>query len=56
MQVRVVIERLARRLGYDEVAAAIPEEHSKLLTHIRKQKTRKVKLDKAQQASSSFLL
>ena len=53
-QVRVVVERLARRLGYDEVAAAIPEEHRKLLTHIRKQKTRKIKLDKAEQARCSF--
>lgn len=49
-QVRVVVERLARRLGYDEVAAAIPDEHRKLLTHIRKQKTKKLKLDKAEQA------
>lgn len=53
-QVRVVVERLARRLGYDEVAAAIPEEHRKLLTHIRKQKTRKIKLDKAEQACCSL--
>lgn len=49
LKVRVVVERLARRLGYDEVANAIPEEHRKLLTHIRKQKTRKLKLDKAEQ-------
>ena len=54
-QVRVVVERLARRLGYDEVAAAIPEEHRKLLTHIRKQKTKKLKLDKAEQARCSCL-
>lgn len=46
-QVRVVVERLARRLGYDAVAANIPEEHSKLLTHIRKEKARKLRDDKA---------
>ena len=51
-QVRVVVERLARRLGYDEVASAIPEEHRKLLTHIRKQKSRKLKQDKAEQVCS----
>ena len=47
-QVRVVVERLARRLGYDPVAANIPEEHRKLLTHIRKEKTRKLRDDKAE--------
>ena len=47
-QVRVVVERLARRLGYDAVADNIPEEHRKLLTHIRKEKTRKLREDKAE--------
>lgn len=47
-QVRVVVERLARRLGYDAVAENIPEEHRKLLTHIRKEKTRKLREDKAE--------
>ena len=47
-QVRVVVERLARRLGYDAVASNIPEEHRKLLTHIRKEKTRKLRDDKAE--------
>jgi len=35
------VERLARRCGYDAVAAAIPEAHRKLLTHIRKERVRK---------------
>ena len=41
LQVRVIVERLARRCGYDAVAAAIPEAHRKLLTHIRKERVRK---------------
>ena len=41
------MERLARRLGYDAVASNIPEEHRKLLTHIRKEKSRKLREDKA---------
>ncbi|DBA66455.1 TPA: hypothetical protein ACH3X2_002431 [Trebouxia sp. C0005] len=48
LKVRVVVERLARRLGYDAVAENIPEEHRKLLTHIRKEKTRKLREDKAE--------
>ncbi|KAL3148459.1 hypothetical protein ABBQ38_013906 [Trebouxia sp. C0009 RCD-2024] len=47
LKVRVVVERLARRLGYDAVAANIPEEHRKLITHIRKEKSRKLRDDKA---------
>ena len=38
---RVIVERLARRCGYDAVAAAIPEADRKLLTHIRKERVRK---------------
>ena len=44
----MVVERLARRLGYDAVADNIPEEHRKLLTHIRKEKSRKLREDKAE--------
>jgi ribosomal RNA-processing protein 12 len=40
-QVRVIVERLARRCGYDTVAAAIPEGDRKLLAHIRKERLRK---------------
>ena len=41
LQVRVIVERLARRCGYDAVAGAIPEADRKLLTHIRKERLRK---------------
>ena len=37
----MVVERLARRCGFDEVAQAMPPSDSKLLTHIRKQDNRK---------------
>lgn len=50
-----MVERLARRLGYDAVAANIPEEHRKLLTHIRKEKTRKVRDDKAEKVCLRLL-
>eukprot|EP00271_Cylindrocystis_brebissonii_P012543 TRINITY_DN3123_c0_g1_i1.p1 TRINITY_DN3123_c0_g1~~TRINITY_DN3123_c0_g1_i1.p1 ORF type:complete len:429 (-),score=108.54 TRINITY_DN3123_c0_g1_i1:301-1473(-) len=40
MKVRVILERLVRRCGYDVVARGIPEQHAKLLTHIRKTKER----------------
>lgn len=53
---RVVVERLARRLGYDAVAANIPEEHRKLLTHIRKEKSRKLRDDKADKVQPAFFL
>lgn len=48
----MVVERLARRLGYEAVAENIPEEHRKLLTHIRKEKTRKLREDKAEKVAS----
>lgn len=37
----MIIERLARRCGYEALEPHIPEAHRKLLTHIRKQNTRK---------------
>ena len=40
-QVRVIVERLARRCGYDAVAAAMPEGDRKLLLHIQKEQLRK---------------
>ena len=40
-QVRVIVERLARRCGYDAVATAIPEADRKLLQHIRREHIRK---------------
>ena len=40
-QVRIIVERLARRVGFDEVAAVMPADHAKLLTHIRKERSRR---------------
>jgi ribosomal RNA-processing protein 12 len=41
LRVRVVVERLARRLGPDSVAAAMPAADRRLLAHIRKQGARR---------------
>ena len=49
---RRLVERLAKRCGYDAVAAVLPEEHSKLLIHIRKAHSRKERLRAASQAGS----
>lgn len=38
---RVIVERLVRRLDYETVAEHIPEADRKLLTHIRKEQQRK---------------
>ena len=37
----MIVERLARRCGYDAVAAAMPEGDRKLLSHIQKEQLRK---------------
>lgn len=36
---RLIVEKLARRCGFDAVEAAMPESDTKLLTHIRKERT-----------------
>ena len=41
IQVRIIVERLAKKCGFAEVDKHIPEAHKKLLTHIRKQTNRK---------------
>ena len=41
LQVRVIVERLARRCGYDAVAAAMPQGDKRLLSHIQKEMLRK---------------
>jgi hypothetical protein len=41
VQIRVIVERLVRRCGYEAVAAACPPGDAKLLSHIRKQTSRK---------------
>lgn len=40
MKVRVLVERMVRKCGYDAVQQAIPENHARLLVHIRKEKAR----------------
>ncbi|KAG2487102.1 hypothetical protein HYH03_014215 [Edaphochlamys debaryana] len=37
LKVRVVVERLARRCGFDAVASAMPASDTRLLAHIRKE-------------------
>ncbi len=37
----MVVERLARRCGFDAVSKLIPEQHRRLVTHIRKERVRK---------------
>ena len=41
LKVRVILERLARRCGFEALEGAVPEAHRALLTHIRKQHNRK---------------
>lgn len=41
LQVRLIIEKLARRCGFDAVQAAVPASDSRLLSHIRRERTRK---------------
>ena len=40
---RVIIERLVKKLDYESVAEHIPEAERKLLVHIRKEHQRKAK-------------
>jgi len=42
--VRTIVERLARRCGYDAVAAAMPAGDKRLLQHIRRETLRKQRL------------
>ncbi|KAK9845416.1 hypothetical protein WJX81_006006 [Elliptochloris bilobata] len=44
LKVRVIVERLARRLGFDDVAAAMPAGDKRLLQHIRREALRKQRL------------
>ena len=41
LKVRIILERLARRCGFEALETAVPESHRALLTHIRKQQGRK---------------
>lgn len=40
-KVRVILEKLARKVGFDVLEKSIPESHKALLSHIRKQMNRK---------------
>ncbi|PRW60392.1 ARM repeat superfamily [Chlorella sorokiniana] len=40
-KVRWIVEKLAKRCGFDAVARHMPEAHAKLLSHIRKENNRK---------------
>lgn len=57
-QVRVIVERLARRCGYDAVAAAMPAGDKRLLQHIRREVMRKQRLraSNGSQARTSIAL
>ncbi|BDA46153.1 RRP12-like protein [Coccomyxa sp. Obi] len=44
LKVRVIVERLARRCGYDAVAGAMPPGDKRLLIHIRRENLRKQRL------------
>ena len=39
-----MVERLARRCGFDAVSKLIPEQHRRLVTHIRKERVRKERI------------
>ena len=41
MQVRWIVEKLAKRCGFEAVAQHMPEAHSRLLSHIRKENNRR---------------
>lgn len=41
LKVRVIVERLSRRCGFDAVSEAMPASDTRLLTHIRKEHARK---------------
>ena len=58
LQVRVIVERLVRRLDYATVAEHLPENDRKLLTHIRKEQQRKSRKSQTGVGSEvcSFLL
>ncbi|GJP30838.1 hypothetical protein CLOM_g7168 [Closterium sp. NIES-68] len=42
-KVRKIVQRLVRRCGHGTMAAVVPEEHQRLLTHIRKEVARAAK-------------
>ena len=53
-KVRVVVERLVKRCGWQAVEAVTPELHSALLQHMRREEIRNEKRRKASVAGSEF--
>jgi ribosomal RNA-processing protein 12 len=47
LKVRVILERLAKKVGFEALERYIPESHRPLLTHIRKETKRKDRLKSA---------
>ena len=43
LKVRAVVERLAKRCGFEAMAASMPPSDSRLLAHIRKEANRKLR-------------
>ena len=52
LKVRVVLERMCKRCGYDVVEASVPREHSALIAHIKREETRLEKKKKSSIAGS----
>jgi ribosomal RNA-processing protein 12 len=53
-KVRVVVERLVKRCGWQAVEAVTPTAHAALLTHMRREEVRNEKRRKASVAGSEF--
>ena len=52
LKVRVVLERMCERCGYDIVEASMPREHMALIAHIKREETRLEKKKKSSVAGS----
>jgi len=52
LKVRVVLERMCKRCGYDIVVASMPREHMALIAHIKREDTRMEKKKKFSVAGS----
>ena len=52
LKVRVVLERMCKRCGYEVVEASMPKEHMALIAHIKREETRLEKKKKSSIAGS----
>ncbi|GFR52360.1 hypothetical protein Agub_g14918 [Astrephomene gubernaculifera] len=52
LKVRVIVERLARRCGFEALASVMPPSESRLLAHIRKEAAKKQRRKAGSQAGS----